>query len=46
MFMEESEGDKTTLLFDSAENENISLLTKLLNEEIDPNSEIFNFHYL
>lgn len=38
--MEDNEGDKITLLFDSAENENIPLLTKLLNEEVDPNSEI------
>lgn len=42
LFIEENEGDKITLLFDSSENENITLLTKLLDEGIDPNSEIFH----
>lgn len=40
LFMEGNDGDKEALLFDSAETGNISLLTKLLNEGIDPNTEI------
>lgn len=40
--MQENEGDKEALMFDSAETGNISLLTKLLNEGIDPNIEISN----
>lgn len=44
LFMKENtEGDKVTLLFDAAEAGKIDLLNRLLNEGVDPNSEILSF---